>query len=78
MLIGQWLAEQPVQLGFNQWSMNVIDWQGTLAYTGREVGTELECLKALGFGLIDSTGNYEYAVNEDGTAKIIRYLKEEN
>ena len=47
---------------------------------GRAVAKQAEYLK--GFyglvGVVDSTGEYEYAVNEDGTAKIIRYLKEES
>lgn len=42
-----------------------------------QVRPQAEALKAVygGTGIVDSTGNYEYAINENGTAKIIRYLK---
>jgi hypothetical protein len=43
----------------------------------RQTEQQMECLKTAAAGMVDSTGNYKYAILQDGTAKIVKYLKEE-
>ncbi len=43
----------------------------------RQTEQQAKCLKTAAAGVVDSTGNYKYAILQDGTAKIVKYLKEE-
>ncbi len=43
----------------------------------RQTEQQAKCLKTAAAGMVDSTGNYKYAILQDGTAKIVKYLKEE-
>ena len=43
----------------------------------RQTEQQMECLKTAAAGVVDSTGNYKYAILQDGTGKIVKYLKEE-
>ena len=45
--------------------------------TERQTEQQMECLKTAAAGVVDSTGDYKYAILQDGTAKIVKYLKEE-
>ncbi len=43
----------------------------------RQTEQQAKCLKTAAAGVVDSTGDYKYAILQDGTAKIVKYLKEE-
>ena len=43
----------------------------------RQTEQQAKCLKTAAAGVVDSTGDYKYAILRDGTAKIVKYLKEE-
>jgi hypothetical protein len=43
----------------------------------RQTEQQAKCLKTVAASVVDSTGDYKYAILWDGSAKIVRYLKEE-
>lgn len=42
------LAEQSAELDFNQWNLNAIDWQETMAYTGKGIDVAVMAQASLG------------------------------